>query len=270
MSTSMVDTFGGGSMPEAYRLHLEPAIFRPWAERLIDLVGVEEGAEVLDVASGTGAVARTAARRAGRQGRVVASDSSAEMLSQVLIGRRPDDAPIQTLQCPATSLDLADASLDAVFCQQGFPFIEDRLGAAIQMRRVLRPGGVAGVAVWLSGVRLDPFETYAEVLAQEDIDPPFPAAYDMAHFTMSEDEIAEILTRAGFDNVEARVNELEVSFASGEAAAKALWGTPYSKALGVLGSARQEGVLAKVAESLAPQGGPPSWTMTAVLGRGRA
>ncbi len=51
-------------------MRLVPVVFEPWAEVLLDAVGVTAGDRVLDVASGTGVVARAAARRAGPQGRV--------------------------------------------------------------------------------------------------------------------------------------------------------------------------------------------------------
>jgi len=69
--------FNSASAPANYGLHLAPRLFEPWATVLLDMVGIKRGARVLDVASGTGVVARLAASRAGETGRVVASDASA-------------------------------------------------------------------------------------------------------------------------------------------------------------------------------------------------
>jgi ubiquinone/menaquinone biosynthesis C-methylase UbiE len=93
--------FGSGSVPDGYGEDLEPVIFRPWASRLIDFVGVRPGEAVLDVAAGTGVVARAAAARVGAGGRVIASDISSGMLAQVNREVGPDAAPIETLECSA-------------------------------------------------------------------------------------------------------------------------------------------------------------------------
>ena len=67
-------------VPELYERHLVPAITLPWAVDLVDRVGVSPGDRVLDLACGTGVVARTAARRVQRTGRVVALDVNVAML----------------------------------------------------------------------------------------------------------------------------------------------------------------------------------------------
>ncbi|MGP0050941.1 MAG: methyltransferase domain-containing protein, partial [Solirubrobacteraceae bacterium] len=74
--------FTSHSVPDEYERHLVPAVFEPWAEILLDAVGISPGSRVLDIASGTGVVARAAARRAGCDGQVVASDVSGPMLAR--------------------------------------------------------------------------------------------------------------------------------------------------------------------------------------------
>src|SRR5262249_40129512 len=69
-----------GSVPENYERHLVPSIFGPWASDLVEVAGIRLGERVLDIACGTGVVARTAARRVGSGGTVVGLDVSAPML----------------------------------------------------------------------------------------------------------------------------------------------------------------------------------------------
>lgn len=128
-------------MPENYSMRLGPVVFGPWAEVLLDAVGVSPGDRVLDVASGTGVVARAAARRAGPEGRVVGTDVSAPMLS--LAAARPvpnDSAPIEYLEARADQLPFPDESSDVVLCQQGLQFFAERLDAAREMLRVVPSG----------------------------------------------------------------------------------------------------------------------------------
>lgn len=74
--------FASESVPDEYERHLVPSVFAPWAEVLLDAVVVAPGTQVLDIASGTGALARAAGRRAGSDGHVVASDVSGPMLAR--------------------------------------------------------------------------------------------------------------------------------------------------------------------------------------------
>src|SRR5665213_1614165 len=92
----------GGSVANNYREYLEPVIFRPWAELLVDFVGPNKGQTVLDIAAGTGVVSRVAARRTGPGSRVIASDVSPAMLAQVANGFPTSDVSLQTLECSAT------------------------------------------------------------------------------------------------------------------------------------------------------------------------
>jgi ubiquinone/menaquinone biosynthesis C-methylase UbiE len=60
-----------GDSAELYERYLVPAVTLPWAVDLVQRVGLERGDRLLDVACGTGAVARVAAVRVGDRGRVV-------------------------------------------------------------------------------------------------------------------------------------------------------------------------------------------------------
>ncbi|MGH9008235.1 MAG: class I SAM-dependent methyltransferase [Acidimicrobiia bacterium] len=133
----------------AYDEILVPRIFNPFADVLLDEVGVSPGLEVLDIACGPGTVTRRVAPRLGPEGRVTACDLSPAML-EVAAGKPALDgaAPITYRQCPADELDVPDGAFDVVLCQQGLQFFPDRLGALAEMRRALKPGGRAGVAVW--------------------------------------------------------------------------------------------------------------------------
>lgn len=220
--------FTSDSVPGEYERLLVPAVFEPWAELLLDAVVIALGSRVLDVASGTGVVARAAARRAGGDGRLVASDVSGPMLARSGAVGAPDGAtPIEYREASADALPFEDGSFDVVLCQQGLQFFPARAAAVGEMRRVLRPGGVAGVAVWASGHPLEPFGVYGDELAAAGVEPPFPRAFESDTFTMDLETVRSLFTEAGFSLVDAKVVELDVSWPDTATAVAGVLGTPF-------------------------------------------
>jgi ubiquinone/menaquinone biosynthesis C-methylase UbiE len=128
---------------------LVPRWFEPWARLLLDKLAPEPGQTVLDVACGPGTVTRLAAQRVGPKGHVTGCDFSPAMLELAHSKSSIDaSAPIDYLECPANALGVPDDAFDLVTCQQGLQFFPNRDAALAEMRRVLRPGGKLGIAVW--------------------------------------------------------------------------------------------------------------------------
>ncbi|HVM14148.1 MAG TPA: methyltransferase domain-containing protein [Egibacteraceae bacterium] len=127
---------------EAYEAAFVPAFFAQWAPILCDAAGVTAGRRVLDVACGTGIVARTAADRVGAAN-VVGIDLNDAMLT-VARRLRPD---IDWRQGDAAALPLDNASFDIVVCQMALMFLPDGAAALREMARVAAPGGTVAVLV---------------------------------------------------------------------------------------------------------------------------
>ncbi|MGY1616264.1 methyltransferase domain-containing protein [Geodermatophilus sp. SYSU D00691] len=128
---------------ELYEARFVPAIFAEWAPLLAHAAGVRPGQAVLDVACGTGVVARAVADLVGTEGRVVGLDLNPAMLD-VARRVRPD---LEWRQGDAADLPFADGGFDVVLCQMALMFFPDRAAALGEMARVVRPGGVVGVCV---------------------------------------------------------------------------------------------------------------------------
>lgn len=190
-----------------------PAMFAPFAERLVEQGRVSPGSVVLDIACGTGAVSRAAARRAGPTGSVTGADLGAPTLA-IARSHDTDDgaAPIEYVQSDATSLPFADATFDVVFCQQGLQFFPDRPAALGEMRRVLKTDGRLALATW-KNIERSPFIAVADALASHL---SLEASEMMrSPFGLSDaSELTDILSDAGFRDVVIEDETIECTWAS--------------------------------------------------------
>jgi ubiquinone/menaquinone biosynthesis C-methylase UbiE len=190
-----------GSAPEVYERELVPAVFGPWAPILIELADLGPGDRVIDIACGTGIVARTAAARLGPSGAVAGVDLNPGMLNVARSLKTTDGAAsVQWQEASADKLPFPDGSFDVAYCQLGLQFFADRLAALSEMRRVLSAKGRLAVMVWC-GIREAPgFEAFAEILERNV---GSPAAILMrAPFGLSDaDELSHLVAAAGFRNV---------------------------------------------------------------------
>jgi ubiquinone/menaquinone biosynthesis C-methylase UbiE len=112
---------------------------------LLDAARIAAGQSILDVATGTGAAARTARDRAGHDGEVIAGDISATMLD--VARRHPENSGITFEQFDGHKLPYPDDRFDRVICQLGLAFFDDPGCGLAEFRRVLKPGGRAAAIV---------------------------------------------------------------------------------------------------------------------------
>jgi ubiquinone/menaquinone biosynthesis C-methylase UbiE len=150
MTTPMDWTTYGGSAPEVYERHLVPAIFGPWAEDLLAFALPKPAERVLDLACGTGVVARLAAQRVGPSGSIVGIDLNPGMLAVARSVTAPHGAQIEWRESNVNALPFHDATFDVALCQQGLQFFPDRSAALREVRRVLVPRGRIALSVWRS------------------------------------------------------------------------------------------------------------------------
>jgi ubiquinone/menaquinone biosynthesis C-methylase UbiE len=148
---------------ELYERYPARYFLAPWASLLVDAARLVLGERVLDVACGTGVVARAAAKRVGPGGHVVGVDLNPGMIAVARsLPATANDAAIEWLERSALDLQLKNASFDVVLCQQGIQFFPDKAVALQEMRRVLDHGGRIALSVWDSN-SLGP---YVSALAQ--------------------------------------------------------------------------------------------------------
>jgi SAM-dependent methyltransferase len=190
---SLDDQIAGARAYES--LHV-PALFEQWCPRVLNAAGVDTSHRVLDVACGTGVLARGAAARVGPEGYVVGVDPGRGMLA-VAEALAPD---IEWREAAAESLPYADHRFDAVVSQFGLMFFSDRTQALREMCRVLKPGGNLAVAVWES---LENSEAYPiEVELLERMAGTAAADALRAPFVLGDtDELSALFEGAGLESV---------------------------------------------------------------------
>lgn len=134
-----------GNAAELYQRYMVPAITTKWAEDLVARAQLRAGDAVLDLACGTGVVARLAAKWVA-PGRVIGLDLNAGMLA---VARSvPGGATISWMEGSALDLPFGGESFDVVLCQLGLQFFPDQPKALREMRRVLRPAGHTALSVF--------------------------------------------------------------------------------------------------------------------------
>ena len=201
----------GAAAAELFERYLVPTITAKWAKDLLDRAQLLDGEAVLDIACGTGVVARLAAKRMGR-GLVTGLDLNAGMLA---VARNAPTEGAAIIWIEGSSLDLpfpAD-SFDVAFCQQGLQFFPDQRKALGEMRRVLKGGGRAALSVY-SRIERTPGAN-AFVLALDDVLGRDASRIKRGEHSFTDATQLETLLRdSGFNPVDVQTVEQTIVFPS--------------------------------------------------------
>jgi len=191
------------SFPEMYERLLVQPLFRPFAETVLDRVNLTPGDRVLDIACGTGIVARLARERMGG-GTVVGVDLSPQMLA-VAGAVAPE---IEWREGSAQALPVADGErFDLVVCHQGLQFFADQPAALREIKRVLAPGGRVAVATWCS-VENSPVLGELQRVAERHLGPIADQRYNFGAAA----DLEALMVAAGFTNVRVETETRTVRF----------------------------------------------------------
>jgi len=233
-----------------YERYAARYILGPWAPGLLDIAEVKPGERILDLACGTGVVARLAAERVGPKGCVSGLDLNAGMLAVARSLPAAGGARVAWLEASALDTGLADGSFDAVLCQQGVQFFPDRPAALREMRRVLAPRGRVALSVWrTTGIYNSAVGEALVLHLGRDIATRFCAS----RAAPRGDELAAAVAGAGFEAVTLHVQRMIVrlplpeEFVPGHLAA-----TPIASDVRSAGSTACAALTEHVARTLAP------------------
>ena len=204
-----------GDSPAAYEEYLVPGIFKPWAETLVQLSSPSPGSTILDVACGTGVVARTAAAKAGNDASVTGLDINQQMLNKASEMAEREGLEIDWQQGDAGELPFEDNRFDHLFCQQAMQFFSDPQRVLKEMQRVLKPDGTLALNILRPihhnpayRILADQLEKHAGETAGTMMRSPFPDWYQKT--------IRNMVAEAGFSDIRIHLEIISVRYPSPE------------------------------------------------------
>jgi ubiquinone/menaquinone biosynthesis C-methylase UbiE len=202
-----------GGAPELYQRYLVPAMTAMWASDLAERAAVRSGERVLDVACGTGVVARVAAERVGDSGRVAGLDINPGMLAVARALPAVAGAPIDWHEGNVLALPFPDAAFDVVLCQLGLQFFPDRPAALREIRRVLVPNRRVGLNVF-GPIEHNPATHALAAALDRHVRPDASLAKRNEHALADTDELHALMLGAGFRDVRIDTDSKTVRFPS--------------------------------------------------------
>jgi ubiquinone/menaquinone biosynthesis C-methylase UbiE len=236
---------------ERYEQVVARYILGPWAPLLVDAAGVSAGERVLDVACGTGVVARLAAERVGAGGLVVGIDLNPGMIAVARRLSAPAECSIEWIERSALDLQLPDGTFDVVLCQQGLQFFPDKALAMREMRRVLSsPRGRVSLSVWNSIGCYN--SAVGEALAKY-IGDDIAARFCASRQAPTKEELEQLAKDAGFSRIAVQVRRLDIHLPPPENfVLDHLAATPVASAIAAAGSEISNRIGADVRNQLQP------------------
>lgn len=161
---------GWSDVADAYDRGIAPFLTQ-YARDALDAAGAREGARVLDVAAGSGALSLEAARRGAR---VLATDFAPGMIERLRAKAAAQGLPVEAEVMDGQALDVDEGAFDAACSNFGLIFFPDRAAGFRGMRRALREGGRAVVTAWSAPDRIEWFTMFYAGMREvaPDLPPP--------------------------------------------------------------------------------------------------
>jgi ubiquinone/menaquinone biosynthesis C-methylase UbiE len=197
------------SAAEVYEEYFIPALFQEWAGKVANEAEIQQGQKVLDVACGTGVLAREVLKRVGSEGSVFGLDINEGMLAVA----REKNPSIEWRKGAAESIPFEDESFDTVISQFGLMFFVDKTSAIKEMFRVLKSGGRIAIAVWGSLENAVGYKKVVEILQRlfgDEAADSLRSPYSLGDVQV----LKSLFEDAGIENAEIKTLEGKARFPS--------------------------------------------------------
>jgi ubiquinone/menaquinone biosynthesis C-methylase UbiE len=239
-----------GSAAESYERYAARYFLGPWAPGLVALASLQSGERVLDLACGTGVVARIAASKV-ESGHVTGLDINAGMLAVARSLSTPPGAPIIWVEGSAAATGLRDDSFEVVLCQQGLQFFPDKPAALREVRRVLVSGGRALFSTWKS---MGPYHRAVGEALERFVGVEVATKFRASRVGLPDDvTLRRLFLEAGFREVQIRPSAMVVHLPAIETFVLGhLAGTPVAEAVASLSEEKRAALARQVKIALQP------------------
>lgn len=227
----------------------------PLSLRMIALASVGEGQRVLDIGTGIGEPALTAARAVGPRGGVIAIDPDSEMIAIARERAAIEKAENVTFVAQRVEeLSLPPQSVDAILCRWSLMFVDDLAETLARLRILLRPGGLLVAATWSTPDRVPALSLARSVIHRHFGREPPAYGWKTAFALADRKGLANAFRAAGFAGVVQERITLAYEFRSAEEYIRFRTDCtgPLFSGVGPVGDAAREGALAAVADALEP------------------
>ena len=189
---------------------MSAGLHRLWKRFAVEAAGARAGQRVLDLAGGTGDLANLFAARVGSTGTVVHTDINGAMLAEGRDKLLDAGRVLPTIQCNAEALPFPDRTFDVVSIAFGLRNVTRKNLALGEMRRVLKPGGVAVVLEFsrVAAPLAPAYEWYSfnvlpklgKLIANDEASYRYLAESIRVH--PDQETLKQMMQSAGFDTVE--------------------------------------------------------------------
>lgn len=183
----------------------------PVTDRMLDLSGISSGSRLLDIASGTGEPAITAAQIVGETGKVIGTDLVDEML--VVAREKTTSMNLNNIEfhcIDAESLDYPTASFDAVTIRWGLMFMPQPQDCLTAAHNALKQNGRISLACWAAPEK-NPFISVLLKTLSQYMDIPVPPPGTPGIFSFADPErLHDVLASTGYDNIKLEEMEIDV------------------------------------------------------------
>jgi ubiquinone/menaquinone biosynthesis C-methylase UbiE len=211
------------------------------ASRLVELIGLQPGQRVLDVATGTGVAAIAAAIRVGPAGHVVGVDIAADMLGQAR--KKVEAAQLTTIEFheeDTEHLSYAEKSFDAVICSFGIFFLPEMLAGPREWKRVVREAGTVAFSAFGETTFQPLSDLFEARIRAYGVTFPVPKRPFSWQRLTSLDQCCMLLQQAGLERVEGRVEQLGYYLCSSQEWWEIIWNTGFRGPVSQLSPERLE------------------------------
>jgi len=187
---------------------------RPPQDLLLDMLDLNRGEKVLDIAAGTGLVSFRAAESVGENGFVLGTDISEKMVAIANdIAREKRYRNIVFSRMDAEQLEIDEDSFDAAMCALGLMYVPDPLKALREMHRALKPGGRTGAAVWGQRDHCGWAGTF-DIIERRVVSEVCPMFFNLGN----PNQLALYFKAAGYSNIKSETISTKLIYASDDEA----------------------------------------------------